>query len=307
MKVDVIIPAFNSANWVADAVKSALNQTLPASRIIVVDDGSTDDTPEVLDRFGSRVEILSHTWNRGLPAARNTGIKAGESELVAFLDADDVWARDKLEKQVKEFQGDEPPGLCYTSIVECDRDLSPFRLRKFRRRQREMVFDELFVNAFPIPPSTVMVRRSVFETCGLFDESMLKAQDYEFWLRVAMRYTISCLEEPLCYRRVHGGSITSCSYYEKDLHYSFRAFELCSEAAQRAGVALPMGVRERKVLFLRSGFREYARWGDARGKEFFERKLVELGEFSALDRIYSLATGAMWGLKRKAIELFVAG
>ena len=301
MQVDVVIPAYNSAAWLEDAVRSVLEQSKPAARVIVVDDGSTDGTDAVLRRFADRVLVVRHAANRGLPAARNSGIRAGGSELVAFLDADDVWAKDKLQKQLTEFEGTDPPGLSYTGVVDCDMLLRPLgRPRRFKRREREHVFEELFVDAFPIPPSTAIVRRSVFDSCGLFDESMLKAQDYEFWLRVAMKFTVSCLPEPLCYRRVNPNSITARSGHEKDLHYSYRAFELCAKAAAQAGTRLPMTVAERKILFLRRRYRECLRWGDRIGEEFFRRRMLEAGAFSAVDSVLAAAARYAHAIKRVA-------
>lgn len=290
MRVDVVIPAYNSAAWLGDAIRSVLEQSRPARRIIVVDDGSTDEIYSVLRRFEGKIEVVRHAANRGLPAARNSGILAGDSELVAFLDADDVWAGDKLEKQLPEFAGSDPPGLSYTGLIDCDMQLRPLRpARRFRRRERERVFDELFVDAFPIPPSTVIVRREVFDSCGLFDESMLKAQDYEFWLRISMRHTVSCLPEPLCYRRCNPNSITARGGHDKHLRYSFRAFELCAKAAAEAGVRLPMSVEARKILLLRRQYWASVRWGDEEGERFYKQKLAEVGALSAKDVALSFA------------------
>lgn len=300
MRVDVVIPVYNGAAWIRDAVRSVLDQTVAAEKIIVVDDGSTDDTISALGRFGSKIHVVRHSENRGLPAARNTGIRSGQSGLIAFLDADDVWARDKLERQLPEFGGNDPPGLSYTGVIDCDTALRPLRAaRTFRRRVRERVFDELFVDAFPIPPSTAIVRRSVFDACGLFDESMLKAQDYEFWLRAAMKYSISCLPEPLCLRRTNPESITAKSGREMHLYYSFRAFELCAQAADRWGVALPMRVEERKILCVRRHYRDSVRWGDRDGEEFYRRKLIEAGAFSTREKIFGLAV--RWLVRTKKL------
>ena len=127
MMVDVIIPTFNSAPWLGDAIESALNQTRPAPhQIIVVDDGSSDNTESVLVRYKDKIHLIRHETNRGLPAARNSGIRASTSALIAFLDADDAWTSDKLKRQIAEFAGDDPPGLSYTSLVDCDTQLQPY-------------------------------------------------------------------------------------------------------------------------------------------------------------------------------------
>ncbi len=288
MKVDVIIPTYNSAPWLGDAIESVLTQAFRPERIIVVDDCSSDDTDSVLAHFRDKIHLVRHDANRGLPAARNTGIRAATSDLIAFLDADDVWTSNKLQEQVLEFAGDDPPGLSYTSLIDCDMQLQPLQSpRRFKERKRERVFEELFMRAFPIPPSTVIVRRCVFESCGLFDESMLKAQDYECWLRIAMKYTVSCLPKALCLRRSNPYSISARSTSEKDAYYAFRVFELCEVAAARAGIQLPMNVSDRKILFLRRRHRDSVLWGNRDGEAFYRQKLLEACAYDWRCRINS--------------------
>lgn len=304
MQVDVVIPAYNAARWLPEAIRSALGQTRPPTRVIVVDDGSEDETSAVLRTFRGEVVSLHHAKNRGLPAARNTGILAGSSELLAFLDADDVWAREKLEKQLPEFDGPDPPGLSYTSLFDCDAELRPLGPpRPFQRRVRRDVFCELYLQAFPIPPSTVIVRRRVFDACGLFDESMLKAQDLEFWLRVAMRFTVSCLPEPLCYRRANAQSITMAAGFERHTHFALRAFELCAQAAAAAGVPLPADTEERKATFLRRSLREALRRGDREAARFFVGKLMSAGRYRRRDRMVCAALRARTRLCRPLQQL----
>lgn len=295
MNVDVVIPAYNSAEWLEDAIGSVLKQTVGATKIIVVDDASSDDTGNVLARYGSRVQRIRHASNLGISAARNSGIRASTSDLIAFLDADDAWTPHKLETQLADFAGNNPPGLSYTGLMHCDIKLQPTgSVRRFRKRTRERVFSELFVDAFPIPPSTVMARRCVFDTCGLFDESMPKAEDFECWLRIAMKYTVSCIPGALCYRRNNPNSITAQSGLEKDLLYGFRAFELCEKAARENGIPLPMSVQERKVLFLKRRYRESLLWNQCEGASFYKQKIVQQGAYSPLDRLMAA------GLKLRA-------
>jgi glycosyltransferase involved in cell wall biosynthesis len=289
MMVDVIIPAFNSAPWLRDAIESVLRQTCPPHRIIVVDDGSSDGTDSVLASYRGKIHLIRHESNRGLPAARNSGIKASASDLIAFLDADDKWTINKLQEQIAEFAGDDPPGLSYTSLIDCDLQLRPQSPpRRFKARKRESVFEELYMEAFPIPPSTVVVRRCVFDDCGLFNESMLKAQDYECWLRIAMKYTVSCLPKALCLRRGNPYSISSMSSSEKDAYYAFRAFDLCGETAAQAQVRLPMSVADRKILFLRRRYKDSIRWQNKEGEAFYKQKLLQAGAYGRMDQVLSV-------------------
>lgn len=301
MDVDVIIPVFNGEQFVTEAIESVLSQTVPPKTILVVDDCSTDGTAAVLQRFGRQIKVIRHEMNSGLPSARNTGIRASESDLIAFLDADDAWLPTKLAKQEAEFRKYPEIGLCYTDIIDCDLKLSPMNNgRKFKRRAAESVFSELYLSAFPIPPSTVMVRREVFDLCGMFDESMLKAQDYECWLRIAMKYPISCLDEPLCYRRDNPTSISNTASIEKHMYYSFRAFELCEKAAKENKIELPMKAKERKKIFLYRSCREAIKWGQAGNAAFFLEKLEEMGGLNPARRLFLVMLRFLQGLKRKA-------
>ncbi len=280
-EVDVVIPVYNGAEFVGEAIESVLKQKESPHSIIVVNDCSTDQTMNVLEGFGTQIRVLQHGKNRGLPAARNTGIRAGNSGLIAFLDADDAWAEEKNQKQIQEFRDTPEIGLCYTDVADCDSKLNPIRSnRGFRRRKGEAVFSELYLKAFPIPPSTVMVRREVFNVCGLFDESMRETEDFECWLRIAMKFPISCLPEALCRRRNNPHSITNTSRLDREIHYRLRAFDLCAEAAQRWKIPLPMGLMERKRLYFYRRLRESIRWHESQAEAFFRTKLMESGGLS---------------------------
>jgi glycosyltransferase involved in cell wall biosynthesis len=283
---DVIIPVYNGAAYVSEAIESVLTQQPLPRTIIVVDDCSTDQTRNVLEEFGDKIKFIRHGENRGLPAARNTGIQAGDSGLIAFLDADDAWAEGKIEKQITAFRDHPEIGLCYTDVVECDSRLNPIRPKRgFRRREGENVFDELFLKAFPIPPSTAMVRREAFDACGLFDESMLKAQDYECWLRIAMKFPISCIPEGLCLRRNNPNSITNTSSLEKESHYTLRAFDLCAQAASKLNIQLPLNLQERKRLYFYRRLCESIKWHNDQAEIYFQGKLSDLGGMRLPERI----------------------
>jgi glycosyltransferase involved in cell wall biosynthesis len=282
---DVIIPVYNGAAYVSEAIESVLKQRPLPRAVIVVDDCSTDQTRSVLEEFGDKIKFIRHGKNRGLPAARNTGIQAGDSDLIAFLDADDAWAERKIEKQIKAFKDNPEIGLCYTDVIECDSRLHPIRPKRgFRQREGEHVFSELFLKAFPIPPSTAIVRREAFDVCGLFDESMLKAQDYECWLRIAMKFPMSCIPEALCLRRNNPNSITNTSSLEKESHYTLRAFDLCAQAASKWNIQLPLNLRERKRLYFYRRLRESIKWHNDQAEIFFQGKLSKLGGLRLSER-----------------------
>ena len=285
-KIDVVIPVYNGAAYVSEAIQSVLKQEPLPQGIFVVDDCSTDETQSVLERFGEKIKRIRHGENRGLPAARNTGIQAGNAGMISFLDADDAWVEGKIEKQIKAFDDYPEIGLCYTDVAECDSMMNPIRRKRgFRRRECEHVFNELFLKAFPIPPSTVMVRREAFDACGLFDESMLKAQDYECWLRIGMKFPVSCIPEALCLRRNHPNSITNTSSLEKEIYYTMRAFDLCAEAATKWKIQLPMNLQERKRLYFYRRLRDSINWHEGQAEVFFQEKLSEMGEKRFWERL----------------------
>lgn len=308
LDVSVIIPTFNNAPWLGRTIDSALNQTLAPREVIVVDDCSTDDTARVLASFGDRVVAVRQPTNRGPGAARNAGIARARGALVGFLDGDDTWHPTLLEKQVAEFTAHPDLGLSYAALTDCDENLVPNRPpRVYRRRRAERVFDELYLTAFVLPTSTVFARRAAFDLCGGFAEDLNKAEDYECWLRLAMRYPVSCLGESLALRRHHGQALTSSVKVESNIRQEREVFERCGRAAAAAGVPLPMPVPERQALSLRRRLAEYLAWGDLPAARVCAAELEKLGRLAAGERLRLLAGGLRIGLSRGVRRLLGRG
>ena len=162
--VSVVIPTFNYARFVCDAVESALGQTYPDLEVIVVDDGSTDDTQRMLKRFGSRIRYVYQN-NRGLSAARNTGIRLANGEWIALLDSDDVWHRQKTEVQLAAGQSVVGAGL----IGSLPADVLPPALDPAPAIHVLSVRD--FLVSIRTGPSGTLIRRTCFDAVGLFDET----------------------------------------------------------------------------------------------------------------------------------------
>jgi len=300
----VVIPAYNSARFLTDAIESVLLQSSKPLEVIVVDDGSTDDTPIILSSFGDAIKVVTHKSNCGLPTARNSGIKMASGQLVGFLDSDDIWLPSMVERQEQEFLESPELGLCFTSLIDCDEQLENRGVpRPYRTRKCEWVFDELYLTAFPIPPSTTFVRRSVFDVVGMFDESMLMKQDYECWLRISMKYPISCIGEALCLRRWQPGSLTFSKPLRLGLEFEQRGFELCSKAAERFGVMLPLPVKERTAICQRRRFREAMGFGSLSAARTYHAALVESGNWRWMD----LVLGFLVFLRRRAQSAFPRG
>jgi glycosyltransferase involved in cell wall biosynthesis len=185
--VSVLIPTYNRAGVLGRAIESVLTQTFPDFELIVVDDGSTDNTVEVVQGFRDpRVRLVRLATNCGLSRARNEGIRAARGEFVAFLDDDDEWLPRKLALQVARLRESDDP---QTSVVYC-RSLQTDELTRATVPHHGVihegdVFDALIRGWFPRSPSLFMVKRSSLLSVGCFDEALPSASDYDLWLRLA--------------------------------------------------------------------------------------------------------------------------
>lgn len=192
--ISVIIPTYNRAWSVARAVESVLDQDYPKFELIVVDDGSTDATPEILQKYSDQIRIIRQE-NHGVSAARNRGISEARGDLIAFLDSDDYWLEGKLEAQVAWF-------LEHTEIAICQTE--EIWIRNGRRvnpgKRHKKTAGDVFIASLAlclISPSAVMVRRELFEQVGTFDASFPACEDYDLWLRITSRHPVGFIEKPL--------------------------------------------------------------------------------------------------------------
>ena len=195
MTVSVVIPVYNGAETIAAAIESVLAQTFRDYEVIVVDDGSSDATPSILDRFASKITVIKEA-NRGFCGARNAGIAQSHGELIALLDADDTWTSDKLEKSVAMLDAAPQVVLVYTDVVNQDaagRDLGTSPIDASTAHAPS--FDEMLNRLWPIMPSTVVMRRDAYETCGRFVEGF--SEDLDFWIRIREQGEFSYIAEKL--------------------------------------------------------------------------------------------------------------
>jgi glycosyltransferase involved in cell wall biosynthesis len=213
-KVTVIIPTYNRAHLIKRAIKSVLNQTFQDFEIIVVDDGSTDNTEEVVKSFNDlRIKYIKHQKNLGASAARNTGIKNSKGEYIAFLDSDDEWLPEKLEKQMRYFKKIEKRrgklGLVYCDSIWCDEEGRKIAVSNQIWKPKEgWVFKELLKNCFISTASVVICREDVLIKVGLFDRKFTQSQDYELWIRLSTFYPIAYLNLPLVKHKMWEGNVT---------------------------------------------------------------------------------------------------
>ena len=203
MRVSVIIPTYNSGHLVVDAIASALAQTRAPAEVVVVDDGSADDTRERLATFGPPVRYV-YQENAGVAAARNRGLSKSHSELIAFLDADDVWHPRKLECQVRALDDNPDLGLVGTAAIDWPAESFP-AMEHLPAPPLTRVRWNDFVVRNPFVTSSVVVRRQILERVGEFDTALQGPEDFDLWLRVAREAEVANLPLPLTgYRDVAG-------------------------------------------------------------------------------------------------------
>ena len=215
MTVTVIMTCHNEEAFIEQALQSIVGQTAfdRIADIVVVNDGSTDGSAAVLARWEREVPRLRVLTSDGVGCggARNIAIRATRGPLLAFLDGDDYWLPEKLEKQFAALEADERVGLAYTDFVDFTRndasDAQLVTVRQYHAGTPETLA-EYFVHDAPIVPSSILVRRAVFDDVGLFDSAMRIGEDTEFFLRVAERWRFQYVPGGLVYKRRHGGNLT---------------------------------------------------------------------------------------------------
>jgi glycosyltransferase involved in cell wall biosynthesis len=204
--VSAIIPTYNRMEAVRRAIESVLAQTYAEIEIIVVDDGSMDETRDVAASYGHSIKYL-YQRNQGPAVARNTGILAVKGQLLAFLDSDDLWAPDKVERQVDVFMKNPSCFICATGHKVVDGDGNVINTTVLGSYELALIKKgELYKNFFATP--TVMMRVECFLDVGFFDPHLHFAEDWDMWLRVMEKYYLQYLDEALTTIVVHQESIT---------------------------------------------------------------------------------------------------
>ncbi|KAA0222599.1 glycosyltransferase [candidate division KSB1 bacterium] len=209
----IIIPTYNRAAFLREAIASVLAQSARDFELLIVDDGSTDDTAKMCAAFGGQIHYISQA-HRGVSAARNHGIRLARGRLITFLDSDDLWTPHKLAQQLAWMQQHSGMLLCYTNEIW---------IRHGRRVNQKLIHRKYGGWIYPyclprciISPSSVLMRRELFEEIGVFDENLPVCEDYDLWLRVAARVEVGFIDEPLIIKRGGHGDQLSQSEWGSD-------------------------------------------------------------------------------------------
>jgi glycosyltransferase involved in cell wall biosynthesis len=262
-RFSVVIPVYNCARYVGETIQSVIDQRRPALEIIVVDDGSSDETAAVVQRYSDRVSLVYvYQQNQGPSAARNRGVALARGDWIAFLDADDLWRPDKLETLRRHIRDYPTVGFFWSDMAYIDENGSPREPAKWRNPLAEIIFDR----PFGPPPSSVVMRKDVFNRTAGFNTLLRRYEDLEYFSRVAQAFPIRFIpRELLAYRKYDKeprylrmrGSVENWSIVNEGLSQLWR-----HDPAKRAVLTRHSASRYSAIgrHYLRSGNLERARY-----------------------------------------------
>jgi glycosyltransferase involved in cell wall biosynthesis len=197
--ISVVIPVYNEKHYIAYAIQSVIGQTAwdEIREVIIIDDGSTDGSERIIRQFSDKYKKVKYVYqqNRGLARSRNAGINLSKGKYIAFLDADDIWRKEKIEKQLHVMLKNPDIGLLYSDLIRINSTSRKFRRYSVRRYNltQKNVLQNLFIKGGPIIPSTVMVKKACFYRVGNFDPKLRTSEDMDMWLRIAAKYPLQHL------------------------------------------------------------------------------------------------------------------
>jgi glycosyltransferase involved in cell wall biosynthesis len=258
--VSVVVPTYNRAHIVLDALKSVYQQSYRPIELIIVDDGSTDKTGVVVKDWISTLKVEScftahyvFQINQGGNFARNRGIQLTSGEYIAFLDSDDLWYPQKLEKQIAIFAADEKIGGVYCGLRHVSLITGVSQASPPRKYPSGNILHEMLVHDVTGPTSTYVLRSTVFEAMGNFDTQLFARQDWDMWLRLASNYNIGVVPDVLIDFREHEG-VRTASNPQKEIAAYHTIMEKYAELRSRC----PFAVRQAaKAAFYRRMGRIY--------------------------------------------------
>jgi GT2 family glycosyltransferase len=262
--VSVIIPTFNRWPLVGKAVESVLAQSYAKLEIIVVDDGSTDDTAQQLSQFGARLRTLKQP-HRGVSAARNLAVRHARGSYLAFLDSDDLWLPKKLSVQTSFIERNPAVQICQTDEIWIRNGVRVNPKAKHRKPSGDIFMPSLELCL--VSPSAVMLTRKLFERVGGFDENFPVCEDYDLWLRVAVDYPVPLIGDALVIKRGGHADQLSRSIWGMDRYRVLALQKLLQSGLGGVRRTAAIDVLRRKVGVLASGAHKRGKASDARAYE----------------------------------------
>jgi len=207
--ISVIMPTYNGMQYIKQAIDSALNQSLPIYELIIVDDGSIDDTKHIIKEYGDQVRYIQQK-NKGAASAYNTGIEAATGNYIAFLEHDDIWLPNKNALQIQ-FIKDHPEYSMIFSPVKLIKDGLPSKKSGIYSQEcrGEYCFSDFFNRNRVLNCSSVMIKTTTLKSVGKLREDLLLSFDYDLWLRIAANHKIFCITPPLAQYRIHSSNLSN--------------------------------------------------------------------------------------------------
>ena len=293
-RVSAIITTYNCQAFISDAITSVLSQTRPVDEFIIVDDGSTDATRTVIQRFsGYGIQLITQE-NQGPGAARNTGIRASSGDLIAFLDCDDIWLPHKTQVQADYLKGWPRDSLvgAHSWWWNTYSDVWTVKRRGIPRGKDKA--PEILIHNFVGNPSATLFRRELFEQVGIFDESLHWGEDWELWMRILQQLEMGFIPEPLIIYRWHSGNISHERMWER--------FTYLENIALTQIGAYPHRIQR---LFLQG--RAKARWALERSWHLRSRNAPRIRRLGYLGRAFFYSPFEQLGEKFKLLISTVLG
>lgn len=247
VNVSVIIPTYNRGNMIADAINSVLEQTYKDCEVIVIDDGSTDNTKEIISRYGDKVRYF-YQQRGGAGSARNYGVSVSQGTYLAFLDSDDIWMKNKLEMQMEIIKNNPELILVYSDCIVTKNGTLVAYYSNWFKPKLGSVYEDLIKGPF-IPNLTVVVKKSIVLQVGGFDERLKMSQDYDLYLRVCMKGPVGYVSDQLAEYRLHESNNTKDLY--KHLQYDIQLLENHLDIAPQNAKHL---IKKRLATLYRYGF-----------------------------------------------------
>jgi glycosyltransferase involved in cell wall biosynthesis len=207
--VSVIMPAYNSEKTITESIKSVLCQTYKFWELIIINDGSTDNTENLIKSFNDNRIIYIYQNNKGVSAARNLGLTLSTGSYIGFLDSDDIWESNKLEIQINYFKNNNEISMIHTDFMTFKDSIDHCKYKKYIEPYNNIntYFYRLLINDI-IVTSSVILKKEVYDKVGLFDNSFYGVEDWDYWIRVSKNFNISYIDNCLTYYRENEAGIS---------------------------------------------------------------------------------------------------